>query len=60
MISEKIHKHNMDFLCVTCCLLLFSCFLKSLIVVDGSLKNVKYAIRIEFQDRGSPDGHSFL
>ena len=50
----------MDFLCVTCCLLLFSCFLKSLIVVDGSLKNVKYAIRIEFQDRGSPDGHSFL
>ena len=60
MISEKIHKHNMDFLCVTCCLLLFSCFLKSLIVVDGSLKNVKYAIRIEFQDRGSADGHSFL
>ena len=50
----------MDFLCGTCCLLLFSCFLKSLIVVDGSLKKVKYAIRIEFQVCGSPDGYSFL
>ena len=50
----------MDFLYGTCCLLLFSCFLKSLIVVDGSLKKVKYAIRIEFQVCGSPDGYSFL
>ena len=50
----------MDFLYGTCCLLLFSCFLKSLIVVDGSLKKVKYAIRIEFQVCGNPDGYSFL